>query len=131
MFERFTERARQVVVLAQDEARLLKHNYIGTEHILLGPVRENEGVAAPILLDFDAERMRKRFVTRSSACSPAPGRGATEPAIAPPEAGWMEYGPQREPPQAPGTSTLALLIAAIVGASIFGGGLLIGWAIWG
>ena len=40
----FTERARQVVVLAQDEARTLNHNYIGTEHILLGLVRENEGV---------------------------------------------------------------------------------------
>ena len=46
MFERFTERARQVVVLAQDEARALKHNYIGTEHILLGLLREEEGSAA-------------------------------------------------------------------------------------
>ena len=44
MFERFTERARQVVVLAQDEARTLKHNYIGTEHILLGLLREEEGL---------------------------------------------------------------------------------------
>jgi ATP-dependent Clp protease ATP-binding subunit ClpC len=43
VFERFTERARQVVVLAQDEARALKHNYIGTEHILLGLLREEEG----------------------------------------------------------------------------------------
>ena len=49
MFERFTERARQVVVLAQDEARALKHNYIGTEHILLGLLREGEGVAALVL----------------------------------------------------------------------------------
>src|SRR5919107_729723 len=55
MFERFTERARQVVVLAQEEARTLNHNYIGTEHILLGLVREDEGVAARILLDFDAD----------------------------------------------------------------------------
>src|SRR4029079_10543142 len=46
LFERFTERARQVVVLAQDEARALKHNYIGTEHILLGLLREGEGLAA-------------------------------------------------------------------------------------
>jgi ATP-dependent Clp protease ATP-binding subunit ClpA len=44
-----------VVVLAQEESRLLKHNYIGTEHILLGLVRENEGVAARILLDCDAD----------------------------------------------------------------------------
>jgi hypothetical protein len=49
MFERFTDRARRVVVLAQDEARLLNHNYIGTEHLLLGLVREGEGVAAEAL----------------------------------------------------------------------------------
>src|SRR3989440_2053519 len=60
MFERFTERARQVVVLAQEEARTLKHNYIGTEHILLGLLREEEGVAARILLDFDADSEKIR-----------------------------------------------------------------------
>ena len=49
MFERFTERARQVVVLAQDEARTLKHNEIGTEHILLGLLREEDGLAARVL----------------------------------------------------------------------------------
>ena len=49
MFERFTDRARRVVVLAQEEARLLKHNYIGTEHILLGLIHEGEGVAAKAL----------------------------------------------------------------------------------
>jgi ATP-dependent Clp protease ATP-binding subunit ClpC len=53
VFERFTERSRQVVVLAQDEARALKHNYIGTEHILLGLLREEEGVAARVLEGFD------------------------------------------------------------------------------
>jgi ATP-dependent Clp protease ATP-binding subunit ClpC len=49
MFERFTDRARRVVVLAQDEARMLSHNYIGTEHILLGLVHEGDGVAAQAL----------------------------------------------------------------------------------
>ncbi len=49
MFERFTEPARQVVVLAQDEARTLQHNYIGTEHILLGLLREEDGIAARAL----------------------------------------------------------------------------------
>src|SRR6266498_1204319 len=49
MFERFTDRARRVVVLAQEEARLLNHNYIGTEHILLGLIHEGEGVAAKAL----------------------------------------------------------------------------------
>src|SRR5436190_722612 len=60
MFERFTERARQVVVLAQDEARQLKHNYIGTEHILLGLLREEEGLAARVLdaLDITVEEVR-------------------------------------------------------------------------
>ena len=60
MFERFTERARQVVVLAQDEARKLRHNYIGTEHILLGLLREEEGIAARVLesLDVTAEEVR-------------------------------------------------------------------------
>jgi ATP-dependent Clp protease ATP-binding subunit ClpA len=49
MFERFTDRARRVVVLAQDEARTLAHNYIGTEHLLLGLIHEGEGVAARAL----------------------------------------------------------------------------------
>jgi ATP-dependent Clp protease ATP-binding subunit ClpC len=49
MFERFTDRAREVVVLAQDEARALRHNYIGTEHILLGLLREQAGLAARVL----------------------------------------------------------------------------------
>ena len=67
MFERFTERARQVVVVAQDEARALGHNYIGTEHILLGLLREEEGLAARVLesLDVTAEEVRaqvKRLV---------------------------------------------------------------------
>ena len=53
MFERFTDRARRVVVLAQEEARLLNHNYIGTEHILLGLIHEGEGVAAKALESLD------------------------------------------------------------------------------
>ena len=59
-FQRFTGRAREVVVLAQDEARALKHNYIGTEHILLGLLREEEGLAARVLesLDITVEEVR-------------------------------------------------------------------------
>jgi ATP-dependent Clp protease ATP-binding subunit ClpC len=62
MFERFTERARQVVVLAQDEARRLTHNYIGTEHLLLGLLREEEGIAARVLegLDITADEVRQQ-----------------------------------------------------------------------
>jgi ATP-dependent Clp protease ATP-binding subunit ClpC len=50
MFGRFTDQGRRVLVLAQDEARLLDHNFIGTEHILLGLVREGEGVGALVLV---------------------------------------------------------------------------------
>src|ERR1700709_1444467 len=64
MFERFKERAPQGVVLAQEEARTLKHNYIGTEHILLGLLREEEGLAARVLesLDITVERVRSQVV---------------------------------------------------------------------
>jgi ATP-dependent Clp protease ATP-binding subunit ClpA len=64
VFERFTQRARQVVVLAQDAPRTLKHNYIGTEHILLGLVRESEGVATRLLLEFraDGEKIRNEII---------------------------------------------------------------------
>ncbi|HEV3498592.1 MAG TPA: Clp protease N-terminal domain-containing protein, partial [Actinomycetes bacterium] len=60
MFERFTDRARRVVVLAQEEARHLNHNYIGTEHILLGLIHEREGIAARALtaLDISLEAVR-------------------------------------------------------------------------
>ena len=64
MFERFTERARQVVVLAQEEARGLRHNYIGTEHLLLGLLREEEGVAARVFdkLEISVEEVRAAVV---------------------------------------------------------------------
>jgi ATP-dependent Clp protease ATP-binding subunit ClpC len=55
VFEQFTERARQVIVLAQDEARHLRHNYIGTEHLLLGLLREEEGLAARVLAELGVE----------------------------------------------------------------------------
>src|SRR5688572_15307832 len=64
MFERFTERNRQVVVLAQDAARKLKHNYIGTEHLLLGLLREEEGLGARVLssLDITAEEVEQHVM---------------------------------------------------------------------
>ena len=62
MFDRFTDRARRVIVLAQDEARMLNHNYIGTEHILLGLIHEGEGVAAKALeaLGISLEAVREQ-----------------------------------------------------------------------
>ncbi len=75
MFERFTDRARRVVVLAQEEARMLNHNYIGTEHILLGLIHEGEGVAAKALesMNISLEGVREQ-VTEII------GRGQTAPA---------------------------------------------------
>ena len=62
MFEKFTDKARRVVVLAQEEAKLLNHNYIGTEHILLGLIHEGEGVAAKALesLDISLDQVREQ-----------------------------------------------------------------------
>ena len=64
VFERFTERARQVVVFSQEEARTLGHNYIGTEHLLLGLLREREGLAARVLesLGVTVERAREQVL---------------------------------------------------------------------
>jgi ATP-dependent Clp protease ATP-binding subunit ClpA len=64
VFQRFTDRARRVVVLAQEEARMLNHNYIGTEHILLGLIHEGEGVAARVLsgLGADLDGVREQVV---------------------------------------------------------------------
>ena len=64
MFEKFTDGARRVVVLAQEEAGMLNHDYIGTEHILLGLLREEEGLAARVLesLDITVERVRGQVV---------------------------------------------------------------------
>jgi ATP-dependent Clp protease ATP-binding subunit ClpC len=66
IFEDFTERARQVIVLAVDEAGTLKHNYIGSEHLLLGLLREEEGLAASVLESLDITRDAVRAqVTRT------------------------------------------------------------------
>ena len=82
MFERFTERARQVVVLAQDESRRLGHDSIGTEHILLGLLREEEGIAARVLetLDVTLEEVQADVIR-------VVGRGET------PETGQIPFTP--------------------------------------
>jgi ATP-dependent Clp protease ATP-binding subunit ClpC len=74
LFERFTDRARRVVVLAQEEARLLNHNYIGTEHILLGLIHEGEGVAARALegMGINLESVRSQVVEIIGQGSQAP-----------------------------------------------------------
>ncbi len=75
MFERFTDRGRRVLVLAQEEARLLNHNFIGTEHILLGLIHEGEGVGAKALesvgISLDAVRTMVTETVGSSGASPS------------------------------------------------------------
>src|SRR3990172_9383194 len=79
MFERFTDRARRVVVLAQEEALLLNHNYIGTEHILLGLIREGEGVAAQVLQKLGADLNRVRQTVIQLLSGYTAGKGETTP----------------------------------------------------
>jgi ATP-dependent Clp protease ATP-binding subunit ClpA len=75
MFERFTDRARRVVVLAQEESRMLNHNYIGTEHILLGLIHEGEGAAAQTLeslgISLEAVRDEVREMIGQGTSAPA------------------------------------------------------------
>ena len=75
MFERFTDRARRVVVLAQEEAKMLNHNYIGTEHILLGLIHEGEGVAAKALeslgISLEAARAQVKEIIGHGAETPS------------------------------------------------------------
>jgi ATP-dependent Clp protease ATP-binding subunit ClpA len=70
VFERFTDRAQRVVVLVQEEARMLNHNYLGTEHLLLSLVREGEGVAAQVLVKLGAglTGVRRQVVHLGTRC---------------------------------------------------------------
>jgi ATP-dependent Clp protease ATP-binding subunit ClpC len=122
----FTPRAKKVLELSLREALSLKHNYIGTEHILLGLVRENEGVAARILLDFgaDAEKIRNEIMRVLSGPG-GPGLVHTETvqhrAV---RGGWTSYGPLAE-------RTPSLVLGWALGTFSLGIGILVGWVIWG
>jgi ATP-dependent Clp protease ATP-binding subunit ClpC len=122
----FTPRAKKVLELSLREALSLKHNHIGTEHILLGLVRENEGVAARILLDFDADAEKIRNEIMRVLSGPGgPGLVHTETvqhrAV---RSGWTSYGPLAE-------RTPSLLLGWALGTFSLAVGILIGWAIWG
>ena len=122
----FTPRAKKVLELSLREALSLKHNYIGTEHILLGLVRENEGVAARILLDFDADAEKIRSEIMRVLSGPGgPGLVHTETVQhRAGRIGWTSYGPlaQRAP---------SLLLGSALGTFSLGVGIFIGWVIWG
>jgi ATP-dependent Clp protease ATP-binding subunit ClpC len=143
----FTPRTKKVLELSLREALSLGHNYIGTEHILLGIVRENEGVAARILLDFgaDAETVRNEVIRMLSG----PGRTSMETASAVSESsGRFELGPPLELsewPRAAGSLSMFTprrrassrwdSASLVVGWTLFavaaGLGLFVGWLIWG
>jgi ATP-dependent Clp protease ATP-binding subunit ClpC len=122
----FTPRAKKVLELSLREALSLKHNYIGTEHILLGLVRENEGVAARILLDFDADAEKIRNEIMRVLSGPGgPGLVHTETVQhRAGRIGWTSYGPLAR-------RTASLLLGWALGTFSLGVGIFIGWAIWG
>jgi len=119
----FTPRAKKVLELALREALSLKHSYIGSEHILLGLVRENEGVAARILLDFDADADKIRGAVLGMVGGTPPGE-----AVLLGSSGESQRWPARGPfaRRAP-----SLLLGWALGTFSLGVGILIGWAIWG
>jgi ATP-dependent Clp protease ATP-binding subunit ClpA len=122
----FTPRAKKVLELALREALSLGHNYIGTEHVLLGVVRENQGVAARILLEFDAdaEKIRNeiiRMLTGPGGAGLAHTETVQHRAV---RSGWTSYGPLAG-------RTPSLLLGWALGTFSLGVGILVGWAIWG
>jgi ATP-dependent Clp protease ATP-binding subunit ClpC len=110
----FTPRAKKVLELSLREARSLNHNYIGTEHILLGIARENDGVAMRILLDFgaDADKIRGEVIPLLGGGAPT-ARSIPQP----------RYLTRRRRP-VPAWATL------VAGGAVFAAGLLAGWLIW-
>ena len=121
----FTPRAKKVLELALREALALGDKYVGTEHILLGIVRENEGVAVRILLDYDAdaEKIRNEVLRTLSESPAATAEGSTR------------VYPQMSVPGSRGNAhvlvgTGGLLLVAIAVAAV-AAGILLGWLIWG
>ncbi len=138
----FTPRAKKVLELSLREALSLGHNYIGTEHILLGLVRENEGVAARILLDFDADAEKVRNATINLLPGHDPWGFPHEPLAEPSERVIVpprRRSPRRRPlhtatyaPEPPHRDDMSLLITgASIATAGLGIGLALGWLIWG
>jgi ATP-dependent Clp protease ATP-binding subunit ClpC len=117
----FTPRAKKVLELSLRESQALGHNFIGTEHILLGLVRENSGVAARILLDFDADAERVQNATAAVL--------GERPVVLPPggSAGWTAYAL----PALERDDTTLLITGASIATGGLAIGLALGWLIWG
>jgi ATP-dependent Clp protease ATP-binding subunit ClpC len=120
----FTPRAKKVLDLALREALSLGHNWIGTEHVLLGLARENDGVAMQILLDHGVtpDRIRDEVV-RTLGGPPAPG-------VSPPPVPWPRPGKPRRGRRARPPYALVVVGWALFAIAL-GVGILIGWLIWG
>jgi len=145
----FTPRAKRVLELSLREALSMGHGHIGTEHVLLGIVSENEGVAARILLDFDAdtEKIRNevvRMLSRQGAVHAKADEGYIEVRHTPAGEPGLEPSPELQRPQQSIRGRLPELelprrrrpeLLLVVGWLLFGValaiGILIGWAIWG
>jgi ATP-dependent Clp protease ATP-binding subunit ClpC len=120
----FTPRAKKVLELALREALSLGHNWIGTEHVLLGLVRADEGVAMQILLDrgVTAERIRDEVVRTLGG---APGAGGPPPPVP-----WPRFPGRRQQRHGPAPHLLLVAGWALFGVAL-GIGILLGWLIWG
>jgi ATP-dependent Clp protease ATP-binding subunit ClpC len=95
MFERYTERARKAVVLAQEEARRVDHTYIGTEHLLLGLLREEEGVAARTLNSLNADLSKTYEQVESIVGRGDGGTGEQAPFTRRSKGRWTSLGAKR------------------------------------
>lgn len=122
----FTPRGKRVLDLALREALSMGHNWIGTEHVLLGLVRENDGVAMQILLDrgVSADRIRDEVVRMLGRPPPAGGPP-------PPPVPWPRPRRRRRYAWSPERPSVLILVGWLLFAVALGIGILIGWLIWG
>jgi ATP-dependent Clp protease ATP-binding subunit ClpC len=127
----FTPRSKKVLELSLREALSLGHNYIGTEHLLLGLVREWEGVAARILVSHgaDAEKVRNEVIRALSAAPPTELEGGEEPMLT---ERWLSLEPQPLSRRIIDEArSIPLVLGWLLFATALGVGILIGWLIWG
>jgi ATP-dependent Clp protease ATP-binding subunit ClpC len=135
----FTPRGKKVLEWSLRESRSLGHNHIRPEHILLGLARENEGVAARILLDFDAEKIREEVLRMLSGQtrlegSPEEQTGSRDILVlGRSRHSWWPFGrmPRRSIDYAVRRGAAPLLLGCLLFGSALGIGILIGWLIWG
>jgi ATP-dependent Clp protease ATP-binding subunit ClpC len=130
----FTPRAKKVLTLSLREAISLGHHHIGTEHLLLGLVREHEGVAARVLLGFgaDAEKVRNEVIRVWSGSSEVPPRAEVGAAEEPmPAESWVSLDPPPLSQRLVDARNIPFLLGWLLFATALAIGIFIGWLIWG